>query len=109
MRRDGLWHPRLVSIITGMGHGDEIVVADPGLPAPAGVETIDLVFARNQPRFLPVLALIASELVVDSAFVAEELADSEIRDGLGQLLPEIRIELVSHVQSNSRNASIMRA
>lgn len=102
MRSDGLWHPRLASITTGMGHGDEIVVADPGLAVPRGIEIIDLVFARNQPRFLPVLGLIASALVLEGAFVAEELVDSEIRGGLTKLLPGIRVEFLSHLQLKDR-------
>jgi len=102
MRRDGIWHPRLAAIVTGMGHGDEIVVADPGLPVPAGVETIDLVFARNEPRFLPVLAVLASELVIEGAVVARELADSEILDGLERLLPGMAVERMSHTGLKGR-------
>ncbi|WP_343994765.1 D-ribose pyranase [Terrabacter terrae] len=102
MRRDGIWHPRLAAIVTGMGHGDEIVVADPGLPVPTGVETIDLVFARNGPRFLPVLAVLASELVIEGAVVARELSDSEIRDGLDRFLPDVPIERMSHSSLKGR-------
>ena len=54
---------------------DEIVIAHAGLPVPTDVEIIDPVFARNEPRFLPLLAL-ASELVFDGAVFADELADS---------------------------------
>lgn len=102
MRNDGLWHPHLAAIVAGMGHGEEIVVADPGLPVPNGVEIIDLVFARNEPRFLPVLAALASELVIEGAFVANELEDSEISDGLGRLLPDVPVERMPHTRLKER-------
>ncbi|MFI6320356.1 RbsD/FucU domain-containing protein [Nonomuraea sp. NPDC050556] len=72
MRRDGLWHPRLLQIITAMGHTDLIVVADPGLPVPSGVETVDLVWRRGEPGFHPVLDAIRRELVVEHSYVASE-------------------------------------
>lgn len=86
MRADGLWHPRLLALLAGAGHGDLIVVADAGLPVPAGVEVIDLVWRRNEPRLLPVLAAIIDELVVERATMATELRDPEIRQGLVDLL-----------------------
>src|SRR5690348_4128488 len=102
MRNDGLWHPRLAAIITGMGHGDEIVVADPGLPVPIGLEVIDLVFARNEPRFLTVLDVLAPELVIEGAVVADELDDDTILDGLRRLLSDVPIERVPHTELKQR-------
>ncbi|MEV0151839.1 MULTISPECIES: D-ribose pyranase [unclassified Nonomuraea] len=72
MRHDGLWHPRLLHILSAAGHTDLIVVADPGLPVPPGVETVDLVWRRGEPAFLPVLEAVLGELVVETAYVAEE-------------------------------------
>ncbi|MEU7742867.1 RbsD/FucU domain-containing protein [Nonomuraea sp. NPDC049158] len=72
MRHDGLWHPRLLHILSAVGHTDLIVVADPGLPVPPGVETVDLVWRRGEPAFLPVLEAVLGELVVETAYVAEE-------------------------------------
>ncbi|WP_433512469.1 RbsD/FucU domain-containing protein [Nonomuraea sp. CA-143628] len=72
MRHDGLWHPRLLQILAAAGHTDLIVVADPGLPVPPGVETVDLVWRRGEPAFLPVLEAVLGELVVETAYVAEE-------------------------------------
>ncbi|MFI6477014.1 RbsD/FucU domain-containing protein [Nonomuraea sp. NPDC050663] len=72
MRAEGLWHPRLLHLLARAGHGDLVVVADPGLPVPPGVESVDLVWRRDEPRFLPVLESIREELVVEHAFVAKE-------------------------------------
>ena len=87
MRSSGLWHPRLAQVIVALGHGDQLVVADPGLPVPAGVETIDLVWSRGEPGLLPVVRAILAELVVEHATIATELSDEklirDLRDDLG--------------------------
>ena len=95
MRADGLWHPRLLSVIAAAGHGDLVVVADPGLPVPVGVEVVDLVWRRGEPRLLPVLDAVLGELVVERAEVAVELRDPELRQGLVDLLGE-PLATVSH-------------
>ncbi|HUR07402.1 MAG TPA: RbsD/FucU domain-containing protein [Nonomuraea sp.] len=92
MRHDGLWHPRLLQILSAAGHTDLIVVADPGLPVPPGVETVDLVWRRGEPAFLPVLEAVLGELVVETAYVAEESPPGFL-DGL---LP--RTERIPHTQ-----------
>ena len=89
MRKDGLWHPRLVALITGLGHTEMLVIADPGLPVPRGVETIDLVWASHQPRFLPVLQAVLGELIVEAAVVANELVEPELLAGIEEQLAGI--------------------
>jgi len=89
VRKDGLWHPRLVALITGLGHTEMLVIADPGLPVPRGVETIDLVWASHQPRFLPVLQAVLGELIVEAAVVANELVEPELLAGIEEQLAGI--------------------
>lgn len=86
MRADGLWHPRLLSLLAAAGHGDLVVIADAGLPVPPGVEVIDLVWRRGEPRLLPVLDAVLGDLVVERAGMAAELRDPVIRQGLADLL-----------------------
>lgn len=54
------------------------------------MEVIDLGWARRQPRLLPVLAAVCSELYVEAAYVAEELADTEYRAGLTAALAPLK-------------------
>lgn len=102
MRADGLWHPRLCALITGLGHHQTLVLADPGLPVPEQVETIDLVWARNQPRLLPVLAAVCSELVVQEAVIAEELTDAALLDGIGAITRGVPLKSTSHEEFKRR-------
>ncbi|WP_067453206.1 D-ribose pyranase [Actinomadura macra] len=96
MRPDGLWHPRLLEILAAAGHTDLVVVADPGLPVPRGVETVDLVWRRGEPRFLPVLRAVLAEFVVEAAVLADEAADPGLLSGLDDALTAIPVTRVSH-------------
>ncbi|GAA3716404.1 D-ribose pyranase [Nonomuraea antimicrobica] len=96
MRREGIWHPRLIEVLTGLGHTDLIVVADAGLPVPAGVERIDLLWSRGEPGFLPVLRAVLAEGVFEHATVAAELADPVAVSGLAAALGPIRRSSVPH-------------
>ncbi|MET9487032.1 D-ribose pyranase [Nocardia sp. NPDC006630] len=98
MRPDGLWHPRLMQILTGLGHTDVIVVADAGLPIPPGVEQIDLLWRRGEPGFLPVLRMILAEAVFESAVRASELTDTVTLDGMATALAEIPVSTVPHAE-----------
>lgn len=96
MRPNGLWHPGLLAHLAGVGHGQTVVVADPGLGVPRGVPTIDLVWAADEPRFLPVLAAVMGELVVEAAAVAEELSESYLLDGLTKHLGGVVLSRIPH-------------
>lgn len=96
MRRDGLWHPRLMEIITAAGHTDTLVLADAGLPVPSHVESIDLLWAPDRPRLLPVLRAVLAELVVERASLAAEAKDGDLLDGLDRTLGTIPRTVVSH-------------
>jgi D-ribose pyranase len=101
MRPDGLWHPELLSHLAAMGHGEEIVIADPGLPV-AGVPRIDLVWRAGEPAFQPVLTAVLEELVVEAAFVAEEATDPVLLTGLHASLRTIPTERISHDELKRR-------
>lgn len=96
MRRSGLWHPRLAQLVVGLGHGDKLIVADPGLSVPVGVETVDLVWSRGEPAFIPVVRAILAELVVEHATVATELSDEKVIRDLSDELGAIPLTRVTH-------------
>jgi D-ribose pyranase len=73
MRTSGLQHGRISAIVAAMGHGDRLVIADPGLPVPPGVECVDLAVTAGVPGFLDVLRPIVAELAIESLVLAEEL------------------------------------
>ncbi|HEY1485217.1 MAG TPA: D-ribose pyranase [Micromonosporaceae bacterium] len=104
MRQSGLWHPRLASLVVAMGHGDLLVVADPGLPVPAGVEIVDLVISRGQPGFMTALRPILDELVVEQATLAEELTDEKLIEDIVAQLGDTPLTWVTHEQLKTEAA-----
>jgi D-ribose pyranase len=74
MKRTALLHAELSEAIARLGHGDLLVIGDAGLPIPDGPRRIDLAVAPGVPRFHEVLAAVLSEMQVESALVASELA-----------------------------------
>ncbi len=65
-------HAQLAGLIAGMGHTDTLVIADAGLPVPAGVPCIDLALVRGVPDFITVLDAVLAELVTERMTVASE-------------------------------------
>ena len=98
MRRDGIWHPRLIEVLTGLGHTDLIVIADAGLPVAEGVERIDLLWGRGEPGFLPVLRAVLAEAVFEHATIATEITDPALAEGLATALGPITRSAVPHEQ-----------
>jgi D-ribose pyranase len=89
MKRSALLHAELSEVVARLGHGDLLVIGDAGLPIPDGPRRIDLAVTANVPRFAQVLAAVLSEMQVEEAVVAVELAarnpavDAELRRQLG--------------------------
>jgi D-ribose pyranase len=74
MKRTPLLHAELSEVIARLGHGDLLVLADAGLPIPDGPRRIDLAVTANVPRLQDVLAAVLSEMQVEGAVIADELA-----------------------------------
>jgi D-ribose pyranase len=73
MKASGILHGAISELVATLGHGDEIVISDYGLPGPAGVAQIDLAVRAGVPGLLDVLETVLSELVVECWVVATEL------------------------------------
>ncbi len=96
MRYHGLWHPRLVELATSLGHTETLVLADAGLPVPPGVEQVDLVWARGEPRMLPLLRLVLSEMIVESVTVAAEMPSGPWSEELLDVLDGRSMKHLAH-------------
>lgn len=96
MRAAGLWHAGIAHVIVAMRHHDTLVIADAGLPVPNNVPVIDLGWSRGEPRLLPVLRAVLTELVIERATIAAEAADEAFLAGLRTELRGISYEQISH-------------
>lgn len=108
MKKAALLHGELSHLVATLGHGDALVIADAGLPVPPGVRCIDLAVTRGVPGFEEVLAAVLSEMQVEHALCAEELAASspEIAARLSHRLASVPQQAVTHesFKERTRNA-----
>ncbi len=106
MKKNGLLNKDLSEVIAGMGHRDLLVIADAGLPIPPGVRRIDLAISPNLPRFKDVVAAVLSELHVEEAVVASEMAERspEARATLAIQLGDVPVREVLHEQFKLQTA-----
>lgn len=72
MKKRGILNAQLSGILATLGHTDQLVVADCGLPVPPEVPVVDLALVQGIPGFTDVVAALADELVVQRLTVAEE-------------------------------------
>ena len=73
MKRSGIINAKLAGALARLGHTDQVVVCDAGLPLPPGPEVVDLAFRFGVPSFETVLSALLDELVVEGATAAEEV------------------------------------
>jgi D-ribose pyranase len=78
MKYQGIINTALARALTQLGHTDVVVVADAGLPRPAGVRFVDLAVTFGVPTFEQIVGALADELVVEHAVVAEEMKTANV-------------------------------
>jgi len=98
VKKIGILNQPISEVIAGMGHMDLLVVADAGLPIPAGVRRIDLAIRAGLPGFLDTVEAIAGELQVQRILLAEETAlfSPHIEAALREMFPGVGVETMPH-------------
>lgn len=96
MKRTGILNADLNAALSRLGHGDIVLVADCGMPAPAGVPVIDLALVHGVPRFEQVLDALLGELVIDRCVAATQARGSVADDWLTSRFADI--EYIGHAE-----------
>ena len=98
MKKQGILNRELAGIFAKLGHTDQIVIADCGLPIPEGVLCIDLAYKLGEPGFVTILDTVLDDLKVEKAYLAEEIkqANPLIHKEVQDKLPII--ETMTHEQ-----------
>ena len=76
MKRHGILNSHISKVLTDLGHTDMIVIADCGLPIPAGVERIDLALELGTPSFVDVVRIVADDMAVEQVTLATEIKEA---------------------------------
>lgn len=72
MKRGGILNAELNNAASRLGHGDLVMLADCGMPAPAGVPVVDLAVVLGVPRFKQVIAALFGDLIFETGVLAHE-------------------------------------
>ena len=103
MRKRGILHAELARQICLLGHTDNVVIGDCGLPLPRDLPVVDLALLDGQLDFRTVLDAVLSEIVVQRHLVARESATAPAGQWLRERSPSLgeRIE-VDHEELKAR-------
>lgn len=72
MKKSGIMHREISSVIAGMGHRDELMICGSAFPIPDETLRIDLALEPGLPAFMDVVRVIMKELAVERIVIAQE-------------------------------------
>ncbi|MCE4956001.1 D-ribose pyranase [Macrococcoides caseolyticum] len=105
MYKTGTLNSEISKVLSDLGHTDEIVIGDCGLPIPDGVKKIDLALVKGLPGFMDVLTEIKKHMVIEHITLAEEIKseNAKILSDIEALMGEIESTFVTHESFKSLN------
>ena len=114
MKKGILINQPLSELIASLGHTDEIVIADAGLPIPKETRRIDLALTHGIPAFEDTLRTILEEMCVEKAYVSEEIVaySPQVLELIQEALGDVPVEQISHPEfkkRSSKSRAIIRA
>lgn len=106
MKKNGTLNSDIDKILADLGHTDQIVIADAGLPIPAGVKKIDLALTLNDPPFQKLLDILIKEMEIEEVILASEIKSEnpEQLKLIEEKLPKDKIHYVSHEEFKEKTA-----
>ncbi|HEC2193701.1 TPA: D-ribose pyranase [Staphylococcus delphini] len=75
MYKFGTLNSEISCVLSRLGHTDEIVIADCGLPIPDGVKRIDIALKEGTPSFEEVYEELMHHMAVEQVVVAREMVE----------------------------------
>ena len=104
MKKHGILNSEIAKVLVDLGHTDQIVIADCGLPIPDGVKKIDLALIPGLPSFEDVAKAVFDDMVIEKIIVASEINEKnpETKQFLDDLFTNIEMEQVSHEEFKKR-------
>jgi len=98
MKKTTLLQSDLSYIIATLGHMDTLVIADAGLPIPAGTQRVDLALTKGVPGAIQTLKVVLDEMKVEKAILALEAKERnpQFLADVQELLPGVPVEYLPH-------------
>lgn len=94
MQKIGILNSNIAKVLADMGHTDQIVIGDCGLPVPEGTPKIDLALRLGEPKFIEVVREVAKYMEVQKIYVAPETETQNPAQwaALHEVFPEDKVE-----------------
>ena len=98
MKKLGILNSEIAKCLADLGHTDQIVIGDAGLPIPDGVKKIDLALALSEPAFIRVLNEVLKDMEVEKVVLAEEIKEQNVSqlEAINNRLENQKVSFVSH-------------
>lgn len=108
MKKRGIINAQLAGLIAGLGHKDEFMIGDGGMPIPKGVEVVDLALCGGVPTFRQTMDAVLDETEVEFYTLAEEIVEKnpELLAYIEEKLPNAGHQMVSHVELKEKSKQI---
>lgn len=75
MKKHGILNSSISKVLADLGHTDQIIIADCGLPIPDHVKKIDLALKLGSPSFSEVFEVVLENMYVEHAVIANEITE----------------------------------
>lgn len=75
MKKHGILNSSISKVLADLGHTDQIIIADCGLPIPDHVKKIDLALKLGNPSFSEVFEVVLENMYVEQAVIANEITE----------------------------------
>lgn len=106
MYKTGILNSEISKLLSDLGHTDQIIIADCGLPVPQGVKKIDLALEFGKPSFLEVFHLIKNHMVIEQITIANEMIKQNDELYIQLMSEHIDIITVSHEQLKADSGKV---
>lgn len=111
MKKKGILNSHISKVLSDLGHTDQIVIADAGLPIPNGVLKIDLALKSGIPSFCDVLSIVLDDMVVEKMILASEIVENNkvTLECIEKEFDSTKIEKITHEEFKvlTKNAKVI--
>lgn len=98
MKKHGILNSEISKVLADLGHTDQLIIADAGLPVPKGIKKIDVALTLGTPDFLTVLDCVMDDMEIEKITLANEIVpqNPEMAYAMQQRFSEDMIDWVNH-------------
>lgn len=106
MYKTGILNSEVSKLLSDLGHTEQIIIADCGLPVPEGVKKIDLALEFEKPSFIEVFNLIKKHMEIEQMTLAEEMITQNTTLYQTLSAENIEIQTTSHEQFKVQSKTV---